>query len=86
MGTADSKQEEGHDGTTTSDMSQRDKDAADRQNYKRRPGHSDADRTMGSAEERVHKRLRTMDQAEERGEGEKKDEVWRMGRKGENKV
>ena len=71
-------QEEGHDGTTTSDMSQKDKNVADRQNYKRRPGQSDMDRTMGSAEERIHKRLRTTEQAEERSEGnqgEEKDEV-----------
>ena len=62
----------------TSDMSQKDKNAADRQNYKRRPGQSDMDRTMGSAEERIHKRLRTMEQAEDRNEGnqgEEKDEV-----------
>ena len=74
VGTADSKQEEGHEGTTTSDMSQRDQNAKERQNYKRKPGQSDVDRTMGSNEERLQKRLRTMDQSEDRNqEGEKED-------------
>ena len=39
-----------------------------RQNYKRQPGHSDAERSLGSMEERVHKRLRTMDAGDEEKE------------------
>ncbi|XP_038059884.1 midasin-like [Patiria miniata] len=68
VGSAESSLQEGHEGAVPSKTLPRQNRSEQRQNYKRQPGQSDADRSLGSAEERVHKRLRTMDAPDESSE------------------
>ncbi|XP_022106838.1 midasin-like isoform X2 [Acanthaster planci] len=69
VGSAESSLKEGHEGAVPSQTLPRQNQSEQRQSYKRRPGHSDAERSLGSVEEKAYKRLRTMDAPEKKTEG-----------------
>ncbi|XP_042633620.1 midasin-like isoform X2 [Cyprinus carpio] len=65
-GAADASQSEGHDSKLMARMSSRKQRQRNTQSFKRRPGQADNERSMGDSSERVNKRLRTVDNREEK--------------------
>uniref|UniRef100_A0AAR2K8H5 Midasin n=1 Tax=Pygocentrus nattereri TaxID=42514 RepID=A0AAR2K8H5_PYGNA len=65
-GAADASQAEGHDSKLMARMSSQRQKQKQTQSFKRKPGRADNERSLGDANERVNKRLRTMESAERR--------------------
>ncbi|XP_016311670.1 midasin-like [Sinocyclocheilus anshuiensis] len=65
-GAADASQSEGHDSKLMARMSSRKQRQRNTQSFKRKPGQADNERSMGDYNERVNKRLRTVDNREEK--------------------
>lgn len=60
-GAADANQSEGHESKFTARVSSQRQSRDKTQSYKRKPGHGDNERTMGDRNERVSKRLKTVE-------------------------
>ncbi|XDA78991.1 hypothetical protein R6Z07F_009052 [Ovis aries] len=60
-GAADANQAEGHESSFMARMASQKHTRKNTQSFKRKPGQADNERSMGDHNERVHKRLRTMD-------------------------
>ncbi|KAM7240456.1 hypothetical protein CapIbe_008362 [Capra ibex] len=60
-GAADANQAEGHESSFMARMASQKHTRKHTQSFKRKPGQADNERSMGDHNERVHKRLRTMD-------------------------
>ncbi|XP_076872534.1 midasin isoform X2 [Brachyhypopomus gauderio] len=69
-GAADASQAEGHDSRLMARMTSRRQRERNTQSFKRKPGHADNERSLGDARERVHKRLRTAERAEQQRQEE----------------
>uniref|UniRef100_A0A671LK38 Midasin n=1 Tax=Sinocyclocheilus anshuiensis TaxID=1608454 RepID=A0A671LK38_9TELE len=65
-GAADASQSEGHDSKLMARMSSHKQRQRNTQSFKRKPGQADNERSMGDYNERVNKRLRTVDNREEK--------------------
>lgn len=65
-GAADASQSEGHDSKLMARMSSQKQRQRNTQSFKRKPGRADNERSMGDYNERVNKRLRTVENKEER--------------------
>ncbi|KAK2883458.1 hypothetical protein Q8A67_017095 [Cirrhinus molitorella] len=65
-GAADASQSEGHDSKLMARMSSQKQRQSNTQSFKRKPGKADNERSMGDYNERVNKRLRTVDNREEK--------------------
>ncbi|XP_051581140.1 midasin isoform X2 [Myxocyprinus asiaticus] len=65
-GAADASQSEGHDSKLMARMSSQKQRQKQTQSFKRKPGQADNERSMGDYNERVNKRLRTVEDREER--------------------
>ncbi|XP_067273008.1 midasin [Pseudorasbora parva] len=65
-GAADASQSEGHDSKLMARMSSHKQRQRNTQSFKRKPGQADNERSMGDYNERVNKRLRTVDNTEEK--------------------
>ncbi|KAG9282412.1 midasin isoform X2 [Astyanax mexicanus] len=65
-GTADANETEGHDSKLMARMSSQRQRQKQTQNFKRKPGRADNERSLGDTSERVNKRLRTMETTERR--------------------
>ncbi|XP_057208356.1 midasin isoform X2 [Triplophysa rosa] len=65
-GVADASQSEGHDSKLMARMSSQKQRQENTQSFKRKPGQADNERSMGDYSERVNKRLRTVENREER--------------------
>ncbi|KAL2081973.1 hypothetical protein ACEWY4_021791 [Coilia grayii] len=65
-GAADASQSEGHDSKLMARVSARKQSQKKTQSFKRKPGQADNERTMGDYNERINKRLRTVDNRDER--------------------
>ncbi|XP_073672706.1 midasin [Garra rufa] len=65
-GAADASQSEGHDSKLMARMSSQKQRQKNTQSFKRKPGQADNERSMGDYNERVNKRLRTVDNREEK--------------------
>ena len=73
-----SEQQEGHDADNTTAVSNGGASKKQQQRIQRKPGQSDSNRTLGSVEENVHKRLKTIEttereESEERGGSQESD-------------
>ncbi|XP_065113160.1 midasin [Paramisgurnus dabryanus] len=64
-GAADASQSEGHDSKLTARMSSQKQREKNTQSFKRKPGQADNERSMGDYNERVNKRLRTVENRKE---------------------
>ncbi|XP_071957015.1 midasin-like [Antedon mediterranea] len=62
-GSSQAEQSEGHEGDKLSQVTKQDKQEKDR--HRKRPSQSDSDRTLGSTEEKTHKRLKTIDETKD---------------------
>ncbi|XP_035384712.1 midasin isoform X1 [Electrophorus electricus] len=71
-GAADASQAEGHDSKLMARMSSQRRREKHTQSFKRKPGHADNKRSLGDATESVHKRLRTVERAEQREQEEQR--------------
>ncbi|XP_042842742.1 midasin [Panthera tigris] len=60
-GAADANQAEGHQSNFIARLASQKQTRKDTQSFKRKPGQADNERSMGDHNERVHKRLRTVD-------------------------
>ncbi|XP_072912476.1 midasin [Hemitrygon akajei] len=60
-GAADANQSEGHESKLTARFASQRQSQDKTQSYKRKPGHADNERTMGDRNERVSKRLKTVE-------------------------
>ncbi|XP_030636974.1 midasin [Chanos chanos] len=67
-GAADASQSEGHDSKLTARMSSQKQSQSKTQSFKRKPGRADNERSMGDYNERVNKRLRTVEREQERSQ------------------
>ncbi|XP_003200751.2 midasin [Danio rerio] len=65
-GAADASQSEGHDSKLMARMSSQKQRQKNTQSFKRKPGQADNERSMGDYNERVNKRLRTVDKTEQK--------------------
>ncbi|KAF4099466.1 hypothetical protein G5714_019592 [Onychostoma macrolepis] len=65
-GAADASQSEGHDSKLMARMSSHKQRQRNTQSFKRKPGQADNERSLGDYNERVKKRLRTVDKREEK--------------------
>lgn len=65
-GAADASQSEGHDSKLMARMSSQKQRQKNTQSFKRKPGQADNERSMGDYNERVNKRLRTIDKREQK--------------------
>ena len=73
-----SEQQEGHDGDNSTVVSKGRQSEKQQQRMQRKPGKSNSDRTLGSIEEKVHKRLKTVEstdreESEEGGDNQESD-------------
>ncbi|XP_041950170.1 midasin [Alosa sapidissima] len=65
-GAADASQSEGHDSKLMAQVSALKQSQKKTQSFKRKPGQADNERSMGDYNERINKRLRTVDNRDER--------------------
>ncbi|XP_071334594.1 midasin isoform X2 [Trachinotus anak] len=66
-GAADASQSEGHQSKLTARMASQRQTQSKTQSFKRKPGQADNERSTGDYNERVNKRLRTVESSEDRG-------------------
>ncbi|XP_025949160.1 midasin [Dromaius novaehollandiae] len=64
-GAASANQSEGHESTRMARMASQKQSRKNTQSFKRKPGQADNERSMGDHNERVHKRLRTIESSSE---------------------
>uniref|UniRef100_A0A8C3UQS1 Midasin n=1 Tax=Catharus ustulatus TaxID=91951 RepID=A0A8C3UQS1_CATUS len=64
-GAASANQSEGHESTRMARMASQKQSRKNTQSFKRKPGQADNERSMGDHNERIHKRLRTMESSSE---------------------
>ncbi|KAM8954164.1 midasin [Pelodytes ibericus] len=64
-GTADASEAEGHESNLMARMASQKQSARNTQSFKRKPGQTDDERSMGDHSDQVHKRLRTMETSSE---------------------
>ncbi|XP_048793738.1 midasin isoform X1 [Lagopus muta] len=64
-GAASANQSEGHESTRMARMASEKQSMKNTQSFKRKPGQADNERSMGDHNERVHKRLRTIESSSE---------------------
>uniref|UniRef100_A0A8C0ZFS4 Midasin n=1 Tax=Cyanistes caeruleus TaxID=156563 RepID=A0A8C0ZFS4_CYACU len=64
-GASSANQSEGHESTCMARMASEKQSRKNTQSFKRKPGQADNERSMGDHNERVHKRLRTMESSSE---------------------
>ncbi|KAM9495289.1 midasin [Clarias gariepinus] len=89
-GSADASQAEGHDSTLMARMSSQRQRQKQTQSFKRKPGRADNERSLGDANERVHKRLRTVESTERRkqehppGDTQQESDMYEHVRHGED--
>ncbi|CAL8311820.1 unnamed protein product [Lota lota] len=75
-GAADASQSEGHQSKLTARMASQKRTQSKTQSFKRKPGQADNERSTGDDNERVNKRLRTVESSEDRAEdGRRKQEA-----------
>uniref|UniRef100_A0A3P8WSX5 Midasin n=1 Tax=Cynoglossus semilaevis TaxID=244447 RepID=A0A3P8WSX5_CYNSE len=65
-GAADASQAEGHQSKLTARMAAQTKTQSKTQSHKRKPGHADNERSTGDYNERINKRLRTVESSKDR--------------------
>uniref|UniRef100_A0A3B3CZB6 Midasin n=1 Tax=Oryzias melastigma TaxID=30732 RepID=A0A3B3CZB6_ORYME len=89
-GAADASQSEGHESKLTARMaSQSQTQRKTQQSYKRKPGRAEEERSTGDYNERINKRLRTVDSSEERSQknkpsdGQQESDLYEHVREGE---
>ncbi|XP_019064368.1 midasin isoform X2 [Fukomys damarensis] len=68
-GTADANQAEGHESNLIAQMASQKHTRKNTQSFKRKPGQADNERSIGDYNEHVHKRLRTVDNDSQAGQG-----------------
>lgn len=68
-GAADANQAEGHESNFIARLASQKQTRKNTQSFKRKPGQADNERSMGDHNERVHKRLRTVDTDSPAGQG-----------------
>ncbi|KAF2979584.1 hypothetical protein EK904_005640 [Melospiza melodia maxima] len=64
-GASSANQSEGHESTRMARMASQKQSIKNTQSFKRKPGQADNERSMGDHNERIHKRLRTMESSSE---------------------
>ncbi|XP_038145137.1 midasin isoform X1 [Cyprinodon tularosa] len=87
-GAADASQSEGHQSKLTARMASQTQTRSKTQSYKRKPGRADKERSTGDYNERVSKRLRTVEGSQERTEnrqteGQQESELYEHIKDGE---
>ncbi|KAK2856665.1 hypothetical protein Q5P01_005400 [Channa striata] len=73
-GAADASQSEGHQSDLKARMASNTQTESKTQNFKRKPGHADNERSTGDYSEHVNKRLRTVDNSKESKQNDAKQE------------
>uniref|UniRef100_A0A3P8RPW4 Midasin n=1 Tax=Amphiprion percula TaxID=161767 RepID=A0A3P8RPW4_AMPPE len=74
-GSADASQSEGHESKLTARMSSQKQTQSKTQSFKRKPGQADNERSTGDYNERVNKRLRTVESSKDRTEDNRQSDA-----------
>ncbi|XP_034060418.1 LOW QUALITY PROTEIN: midasin [Gymnodraco acuticeps] len=74
-GSADASQSEGHQSKLTARMASQKQTQNKTQSFKRKPGQADNERSTGDYNERINKRLRTVESSKERSEERKQSDA-----------